>query len=145
VQRRNAAYAFVSLLLVLLAPRNFWLSLACRPSRSMEMFSFASHSLSCLSVFVSISLSLFLFGTAGRAALCWATCSLTVSLPFLLYSLQGKSLSYLSFLLHSCFTLLLVLLAPNFSSMHAVSLPETVLYSVWRYYNRLSDVPHSVY
>jgi hypothetical protein len=108
VQRRDAAYAFVFLLLVLLAPRNVCLSLAC-PSRSMEIFSFASLSLSlslaylCLYAFPSLSL---VFVTTGRAALCpflslacstrskenpyltCTSCSILVSLSCLSSSLQ---------------------------------------------------------
>jgi hypothetical protein len=108
VQRRNAAYAFVSLLLVLLAPRKLWLSLAC-PSRCLEIFSFASLSLSlvCLRLYPFLSLSLV---TAGRAALCL----------FLPIACSTRSKEMLSL---TCLTLLLVLLAPNFYLMHSASPP----------------------
>jgi hypothetical protein len=83
VQRCNAVYAFVSLLLVLLAPRNFCLSLAC-PSRSMEMLPLLlSHSLSLVRVCIHFSLSLsFVFVTAGGAALYWEICSLIIESYF---------------------------------------------------------------
>jgi hypothetical protein len=107
VQWRNAAYTK--------SLQETSLSLACL-SRSMEISSFASLSLSLLLLCVCIiSFSLFCF------CHCWDSCSLSVSLPCLFYSLQGICFSYLSFLLDSGLTLLLVLLAPNSYLMHSAS------------------------
>jgi hypothetical protein len=104
------------------------LSVSCLSSSlqvmSLSYLSFSLHrnilfcfslTLSCLSVFVFISLSIFWF------CHCWKSCSLFVSLPCLFYSLRGNVLSCLSFLLHSCLTIMLVLLAPNVCLMHSAS------------------------
>jgi hypothetical protein len=115
VQRRDAAYAFVFLLLVLLAPRNVCLSLAC-PSRSMEIFTFASLSLSLslslayLCLYAFPSLSLWFLSLLGEL--------LSVRFSPLLVLLAQRKIRILPVFLHSCLTLLLVLLAPNFYLMH---------------------------
>jgi hypothetical protein len=105
----------------------FCLSLACPPRSkkclSLSCFSFSLHrnilfcfslALSCLSMFVCISLSISLLFLSLLGEL------LSVCLsPLLVPLARSMSLSHLSFLLHSCLTPLRLFLPPNFYFMNS--------------------------
>jgi hypothetical protein len=121
VQRRNASYAFVSLLLLLLAPRNVCLSLLLDLLAPWKYSLLrVSRSLLLVRVCMHFSLSLFCFCHS------WESCSLLGEL----LSLSVYLSPLLVLLARRKISILLVLLAPFLSPSLASPPPSKLLLNV---------------